>query len=378
MNSPLTLGVIGYSTRALLQAIVDLGHHAISIDAFGDQDTLELAKRVHVIDDWPHGISEAARSERVDGWLLGGGMENYAELLTHTSTKVLGPNIEQMQTLRSLSFLESLDDEGIHWPTTIYTRPLDDLSQWLTKPVRSAGGLCIRSAHEEPNAAIDPASTYWQRRIAGRVLGVTWIFHDDDCRLHGITQALDKHDWPGPSEFIYRGSIGPIGLNENPVRALTSLAKRVKTALPDYRGYLQADVIEDASGQLWLLEFNPRWTSGMEILHESAHKPQHSPLSRHLQAWGIAPLSEQYWDKPQTRLVSKAIYYSAADIELSQAARRGLQSLRSWQRSSEPNMEWCVADVPPVAPPPPMRFDAGSPILTVKSRQLAVGFKPSD
>ena len=346
------------------------------------KDTLELAERVHVIDDWPHGISEAARLERVDGWLLGGGMENCKEFLMHksASTKVLGPNFAHMQTLRSLHFLESLGSEGIHWPTTTYTRPLDDLSQWLIKPVRSAGGLFIRNAHISHSDVIDEGSHYWQRRIAGRVLGVTWIFHDHDGWLHGITQSLDKHDWPGPSEFIYRGSIGPIALHEHQIQALTALANRVKAALPDYRGYLQADFVEDTSGQLWLLEFNPRWTSGMEILHESAAQPEHSPLSRHLQAWGIASVPEQCWPKPKTRLVSKAVYYSASDIELPQATRRGLQSLRSWQSSSlsssESNMEWCVADLPAVAPPAPMRFSAGSPILTVKSRQLAIGFQP--
>lgn len=283
---------------------------------------------------------------------------------------VLGPGLAQMRTLRSLDFLASLGSGGILWPDTTYSQPLDDLSQWLIKPVRSAGGLLVRSAHTVQSHAMIPASHYWQRKIAGRVLGVTWIFDDHDCWLLGMIQSLDKHDWPGPGEFIYRGSIGPIELNEYQTQALTALGRRVRAALPDYRGYLQADLVEDASGQLWLLEFNPRWTAGMEVLHESATAPTHSPLSQHLRAWGIAPVPSQCWQKPKTRLVSKAIYYSASDIELPQATRRSLQSLRSWQNSAQLGMEWCVADLPTVAPLAPMRFPAGSPILTIKTRQL--------
>lgn len=396
------LGVVGYSTRALVQAVKELGHTAIAIDAFGDQDTLDLAQAVHVVDDWPAGIRRAVERCKVDGWLLGGGMEHVVldsgfdldcnagtgtsrsrSRSRETLAPILGPDLEQMNLLRSTAFWESLCCEGIYWPKTTYDHPNDDRWDWLLKPLRSAGGLAIRTRSEEekplnqlqPDEAIDKAEYYWQRKIEGRVLGVTWIMHAGSCLLLGITQALSDRDWPGPSQFVYRGSFGPIVLETSQLTALTKLGQRVLAALPGVRGYLQADLIEDEAGRLWLLEFNPRWTAGMEILHEAASSAALTPLAQHLQAWGI-PSDSKNWCRPATKLVSKAIYYSASDVELDQTNRLNLQSLRAWQKSIDSDSEWCLADVPPVASEAPMRFQHGMPILTVKSRSWSTEVQP--
>lgn len=393
-QSGLTFGVVGYSTRALVQAATDLGHAAIAIDAFGDQDTVDIAEAVHVVRDWPGGIASAASLCQVDAWLLGGGMENCYPLLQSTDPSnigstdciaelaqlapVLGPDRHQMSLLRSPLFCQRLCVDGIEWPETTFIKPKGNLTEWLLKPIRSAGGLHIRAAHFDPisspqdhaNAALNGLACYWQRRLVGRVLGATWVIDSKSCRLIGITQSLSDRDWPGPSEFIYRGSMGPIALQQQQRIALHHLGQRIVAELPDYRGYLQADLIEDSAGRLSLIEFNPRWTAGMEVLHELSNSPEQTPLGEHLQAWGI-PLAPMHWDKPETRLVSKAIYYAAREVELTLATRRYLQSLRRWRDSKFPGSQWCLADLPPVANLAPMRFEKGTPILTLKSRSSA-------
>ena len=398
----MTFGIVGYSTRALVQAVRDLGHRACAIDAFGDQDTLELADTVEVVDDWPAGIMRAARRLNVDAWLLAGGVENLVGIIGdnneyHSSRSsfrsndcladlapVLGADEAMMATLRSPSFWESLCRDGIHWPTTRVDPPDHEMHQWLIKSQRGAGGLNVRAASisdrmretcgPDPTQSIHnhiDGSNYWQKRVVGRVIGVTWLLHGPNSRVLGVTGAWNERDWPAPTEFLYRGSIGPLTLDRSQLMSLEQLGQRVLTALPNYRGYLQADLIEEADGRLWLIEFNPRWTSGMEILHEASLEWQRTPLAEHLGAWGIQPVDVP-WQKPRTKLVSKAIYYCADQVELSQEARCRLQSLRNWQMSTRPGWQWCVADVPAVTPTAPMRFDIGSPILTLKCRHLDV------
>lgn len=361
--------MVGYSTRALVQAVTDLGHRAVALDAFRDQDTLNAADRVILIENWPAGILDAAQSVSVDAWLLAGGIENHTSIVDQLSQRapILGPTAAQLNTLRSPEFWASLCKEGIHWPITTDTRPHINLEEWLLKPVHGSGGLGIRRADSQLEAG-KHAACYWQRHIQGRVLGASWIMDNQGCRLLAITQALGANEWPGPTEFIYRGSFGPIGLPAEQVAALLWLGQRVASALPGYRGYLQADLVEDNEARLWLLEFNPRWTAGMEILHETATRSDCSPLGEHLRAWGISNVDGVLWNKPPTKLVAKAIYYAAADIELNRAARAGLQNLLNWQTSSSANIQWCVADLPEVTEPAPMRFEEGRPILTLKCR----------
>lgn len=376
-DAPLTFGVVGYSTRALVQAVTDLGHRAIAIDAFRDQDTLNAAEQVILVENWPGDILDAVQTVAVDAWLLAGGIENQPSIVDQLSQRapILGPTPAQLQALRSAEFWASLCEDGIHWPTTTDVRPHLNLNEWLLKPAHGSGGLGIRRADSQLEAS-QHASCYWQRHIQGRVLGASWVMHNEGCRWLGITQSLGHNDWPGPTEFIYRGSIGPIGLPAEQVEALLRLGQRVLAALPGYRGYLQADLVEDSEGRLWLLEFNPRWTAGMEILQETATSPDCSPLGEHLRAWGISSADGVSWNKPPTKLVAKAIYYAAADIELNRAARAGLQNLLNWQTSSTAGIQWCVADLPEVTEPAPMRFEEGRPILTLKCRLVGARASP--
>ncbi|MCC6508532.1 MAG: ATP-grasp domain-containing protein [Pirellulaceae bacterium] len=379
---------MGYSSRALVQAVVDLGHHAISLDAFGDQDTIELATRSYVVEDWPFGILPVAGQFHVDGWLLAGGMEHLPDTVHELNrlAPVLGPSAEDLRTLRLPGFWQACTEqlEGVGWPSTQRAAP-DDLTRspdWLFKPYRSAGGLHIYQAGQEPSIhQLAAESGYWQQQIQGRSLGVNWtIGHRQTVDLLGITESLCALQWPGPSPYIYRGSLGPIALSAAQRQALTCLAERVASMLPNYCGWLQADFIEDRQGRLWLLEFNPRWTAGMEVLQQCTWPSQPSPLAQHLKTWNIEPAGERFSSPTLFPYFSKAIYYAPSDLELSQEARLSLQRLRPWQafsnsstdlswsRVANGHAQWSIADIPPIGSATPMQFRAGDPILTIRSR----------
>ncbi len=147
-RQPRRLGIVGYSTRALVQAASDLGFEAVAIDAFGDQDLIDAATEVHVIQNWPEDILRAARKVQVDAWLLAGGMENHESIADQLGelAPVLGPTAAQLKQLRSWQFWQSLCSVGVHWPETSESPPADEQSEWLMKPKRSAGGLHIHPA----------------------------------------------------------------------------------------------------------------------------------------------------------------------------------------------------------------------------------------
>lgn len=128
----------------------------------------------------------------------------------------------------------------------------------------------------------DQTTHYCQRHIAGRALGAYCILHSDGCvDFLGASESLSAEQWPGPSEFIYRGSLGPVPLTDAQRTLIVGLCKVIQ-ASSGCRGWLQLDFIEDAAGKLWLLELNPRWTAGMEILFLAGI----NPVTHHFRAWG--------------------------------------------------------------------------------------------
>ncbi len=240
--------------------------------------------------------------------LLGGGTENWPELIDWLSRhcKLLGPTANQMQLLRQtenwqrwcapigwrsasgnlgtgFSNATSVDATGIRFPETLW-QPLVNSSRlaedlWLCKPRHAAGGHAISTT--SPSSP-PPEQHYYQRRILGHPLGVTCILQPQG-RVHvlGATSSLTETQWPGPSEFIYRGSIGPTELSYQQHQQISSLCQTIQRDT-GCRGWLQLDFIEDPYGQLWLLELNPRWSAGMEVLLRSGL----NPVAFHLAAWG--------------------------------------------------------------------------------------------
>jgi hypothetical protein len=205
---------------------------------------------------------------------------------------------------------------------------------------------------------------YWQEFIAGRVLGVTCLITDAGVRWLGATEALTSDQWQGPSPYVYRGSLGPLHLDAQHSDTSLARATRVGQQL-HYRGYLQADLIEDAHGRLWLLEINPRWTAGMEILQLCCASAGSSPLAAHLSAYGIDIATEFHLGAPETVLAAKAVLYAPRDLRLAPEQRARLQSFRQRQPRGH-EAWWNIADVPAISADAPLTFGQGQPVLTLR------------
>lgn len=403
---------IGFSARALAQALREAGFSVIALDAFGDYDTRESAKVPQIITEWGAADPEKALQGvwpfyrelqnplETDIFLpvfMAGGCENWPELLSFLrklpNIRILGPTNDQMIGLRSPELLKACTEStSVGFPTSLFEDlEFEDEKQtslfpgyasttWLRKSRSSGGGMGVsplllnqnfgdqstggdQDAGYTANGAANgdtaraatangdtagveigaPASQnsgssphYLQAFVPGRPLGVTCIVSRDalsypSITYVGATESWEAADWPGPLPFIYRGSFGPVNLTQSQVESIEQVAMSLVQAVdatggdnPEtrYRGWLQMDLIEDPTSRLWLLEVNPRWTAGMEVLRLSGLS---NPVRLHAQAFGLAchnateTSTTGQSESGQTALwVGKAIYYAPHPITLNE------------------------------------------------------------
>lgn len=373
-----SLILIGQSVRALATACAHcVLRHApsgpvcelIAVDAYGDADTLAA-----VNGDWMRLEIEQEqlaptlaeqlfnRSLRTENplLLLAGGMENLPKVVEQLSDacQLLGPTSTQLSVLRDRGFWQSAAEQcGIRFPKTKQQLNATDLPQnWLWKPASSGGGIYICQASEHfiaPSAIGDVKGQlgYFQRIISGDSIGVTCILHsakaDPTCAIVGATLGLSASEWMGPSQFIYRGSVGPIGLSQQHLDQITELGNCFgrSTGLV---GMIQFDFLRDEADQLWLLECNPRWTAGMEILFRAGM----NPIEQHLATFGVPVRNQPVHEYSLQPWVGKAIVYAEQAGVISEAHVDELLRLAA---------QGSVADVPV----PGTVYEAGQPLFTL-------------
>ena len=387
--------LLGFSCRALAEACVTVNLPVSAVDCFADRDLCELTAQWQLLEHWDPNlllelISEshsqsasqlATACEAVENpkskalMLLAGGTENWAPWLEQLRdfAPILGPDSKQLQKLRDLEFWQDLARrvDGLNLPETAAKPELAESrtapatsARWLRKSISSSGGLGVRPAMAEELDASGGGDHYFQSEVRGRVLGACLILPPtpQECELVGVTESWTERDWPGPSEFIYRGSFGPIPLSQEQDRILLDLAETVRQQI-GLRGWLGVDFIEDAGGNLWLLELNPRWTAGMEILARTGR----NPVPAHLACFtpDLSYLSSQpQIDAPgadsQTQtcsLAAKAVVYAEREVRL------GAQEIAVLHKLPRRNF----ADIPRLPDDSPeLVIEPGHPILTVR------------
>ena len=367
------------------------------LDHFGDCDTLAAAAQFQAVPHWGHNPPSVQYDRLLEqlqqcvqsvspvhrkgaypwcgGVFLGGGMENWPELLEAIATHflILGPSAAQITQLRSLEFLlRSAAAAGVRVPPTLAQNTpaassMNSNSQWIWKPFQGAGGLKInrlstdllQSVTSSPLTADRASPGYWQQFQRGRVVGATCILDDDSVEFVGATESYLKEDWAGPSEFIYRGSWGPLPLSPQLRRRIVALAECVRQEI-GLRGWLQMDLVVDDAQRPWLLEYNPRWTAGMEVLVATGR----NPVAAHCRAYRVhlAPSRKRTKSKPCDGVLpvehqfAKAVYYAEQDIELTPPRLDALHRLGWHQVGDLPTRDSLTTVIP-----------QGHPLLTLKA-----------
>lgn len=377
----LPLIALGFSVRALAQALRPLTDKLAGLDHFGDQDLIDACDSWLGHQSWdqtPETIREIVSELRTlrwaaiggaDSWrarvLLGGGTENWPELVAalHQNFEVLGPCPMQLSQLRSVeNWRRWAADSGLHFPSTqlppretpTHSQPgfssAPESKTWLAKSIRGSGGLGVRDFDTSVSFS---SADYLQHKIEGRCLGVTCILEPSGSSFLGATEAFSSREWPAPGEYIYRGSWGEIQLCEQTIAKVQQLANLVH-AETGLLGWLQMDFIEDPAGDLWLIEFNPRWTAGMEVLLDCGT----NPALHHLRAWGCEPEASSLLapEVPRPITCAKAITYTPREVTLNGEAIEKLHALPRDHFADIPATQMTAAVI-----------STGQPLLTVRS-----------
>lgn len=366
----------------------EFAHRTHILSRWGDPGALNSLQTE--LANWCRSIEKDSGEGRRFPVFLAGGCENWLDsiqfLTLESQWQVLGPSPSQTVQIRSpLLWWRAAAHSGLRFPASFPIHstggaiggwhpscsilPISCSGDgWLIKPFNGSAGAAIRSlpagaiVSSDFGPVISPdftsSSHYLQRQVAGRVIGATCIVgetcHQEsnrprasrqaqgDCfllqlpnsRLIGVTESWSGEDFPGPSEYVYRGSWGPIQLKPEQISKIEQACAYLGCQT-GVRGWLQMDLIEDSDGSLWMLEVNPRWSSGMEILARSGW---HNPVISHALAWGGSGFNEPRWktsewevsksdqQKP-SKFVGKIIYYARDDILLSERLIHRLNSL---------------------------------------------------
>jgi uncharacterized protein len=314
-----TIHVIGHSCRSLAESLVRAGYKVIAFDDYLDRDLAAIAE-CYSIDQFDHFPRDATGNSR-PMIMLAGGMENRIGLLRKIDERfeVLGPRIEAIIALRDIRAITDMARRAnIGFPD------VDELDNaavlganttWIWKPFRSGGGQSITHLIEDrPRTASKDG--YWQKFIPGRSISVTWLLRENNAEVLAICGSLSASDWAGPTEFGYRGSLNGFELDKDQNQRLTVLGDIVRERF-EYRGLLQADFVLDNDGQLWLLEFNPRWAASFEVIERALNQ---NLASLHISAMqNVLPRDERYSRHMQSGIHGKAIVYAPTTIFIDQA-----------------------------------------------------------
>jgi uncharacterized protein len=304
-NDANSLVIIGASTRAACQSANLAGFECWCIDQFGDADLVENAVEVAVSQDWPNDIvsktRDILRRNPSAEILLAGGLENHIDVVADLSqlAPLVGCSAEQITKLRDPVWLQrTLFESGLPTLAIRTTEPLDASLQWIQKPYQSAGGIGVRrisatgtasvQSHDELNST--RRANYAQEYIGSsmdtqRDFSGLYLADGQQSQLLGVSEQMIGERAAGASGFQYSGSVGPIflrGAKAEPIHShrpmdnseqLFAQADAIGNAiLPNNAvGLVGLDFVHDsASGTLYCIEVNPRYTSSIEV-YERVH-----------------------------------------------------------------------------------------------------------
>lgn len=347
--------IVGGSVRFLAASCRRAGWAVYAADRFGDADLLAVA---HAYQPLPADLAEACvpfPDLPAMPFLFTGGLENSPAFLSRLAaacpTAAASPGsvlaVRDFANLASAAAVMGLTTPETHTsPTSL---PTD--GSYLVKPLASVGGLGISRWHGGPAPA---TPSLWQRHHTGVPHGVSVLLRDQHPpELLGVCRSLHNHAATSAPGWAYAGSVSVATPAWSGL--VIRLAERLGTC-HGLRGAIGIDCLVTPSGEVVVLEVNPRPTASMELFERTAGL---CIASRHLDALAFpSPLTTPCQASGHA-VSGKAILYSDRAFTVTSAFHAAFTNLAEhWAPSP---------DLPPLADLPRINthVESGSPILTV-------------
>ena len=336
----------GASVRSLAFSCLRAGLRPVTCDLFYDSDLAARCPGVKIASSsWPEDILSTLERLPALPIIYSGGLENHPGLVRRLQDRheIIGNNAEVLErALDPFTLSGFLEAAGLRVPEI---RRAGDGSTcesgWLSKPIRSGGGIAIESASKAKSSQ----DRYLQRFIDGTPASALFLAGENDSArslLLGATEQLIGESWLGATGFTWCGNLGPLELDEEPHRQVALGGETVAREL-SLRGLFGLDFVLTNDGPVFI-ELNPRYTGSTEIIERCC---EFDAIRHHLAACRDGELPPATPDISKS--CGKAILFAEAPLELS-----ALPGSKEESGSS-------FADLPR----PGEKFETGSPVLTM-------------
>ena len=327
MPASKTVLVLAGSARAIAASLQAAGREVRCFDWFGDVDT-PCVTRVR------DSTAAAAIARQPSGQPLvyGGAMENRPSLLERIAERrpVWGASPASLRVLRRDFRRIVAEADGRLPPES------DDLAAaeiatggWLWKPHATAAGRGIG-----PHRPGRPGR--WQRRIDGDSIGAAFFASPPGATTPRVRSLgiVRHHRHPAARDTE---PFALMDLTHDPAEAVPDELRQLAVALAaacDLRGPFNLDAIRGTDGRCTVLECNPRYTAGMELIERAAGRSVWSD------DW---PARSDRSTRPANRspVHGKRVVLAGAALQSQLLPGDGCADVPRPQTRIEPGQPWC-------------------------------------
>lgn len=271
--------IAAFSARSLAQSARRAGYVPLVADAFGDEDLLDAAHDVRVIDGAMRtGFRAKPLISALDalvaaapmppiGLVLGSGLEDkprLVEILDRRYT-LIGCNVSALRACKDPNvFFPLLDRLGIAHPET-RTTPPDHADGWLTKRIGGSGGRHVRRCSTQARAK---PRGYFQRCIEGQRISMSAVIADGVA----LDTTLDMtRQWCAPARahpFRYGGAVRLPWSGTAAERDMLAAVSKLAQAF-ELKGLVSFDFVVGDDDMPSLLELNPRPGASLDVIDDA-------------------------------------------------------------------------------------------------------------
>jgi len=262
--------LVGANIRFLAENALRHGHSIYTVDHYGDWDTRKISRNRSLVNDADGNLSmlslaELAHGIENAGIIYGPGFENdlRAVLRLKKSGTLLGCDITAIRSARSPAALSRVASTwGFEFPKIkLDHSKVRGAGPWLAKPLDGMGGegITFFEAAERP----PQRPTYYQEFVEGLPSSAAVVSDGSEATVLGVMTQLVGLEAFGASGFRFVGNVFPHPFTNE----IMPPAKEIASALTvefGLKGLWGFDFIY--SGELTLIEVNPRPSAGMGVL----------------------------------------------------------------------------------------------------------------
>jgi predicted ATP-grasp superfamily ATP-dependent carboligase len=267
--------VIAHCGRSLAASAHRAAYRVHVIDCFADEDTKLVSNSTHQVDFLDDAFDESVLLDKVSTLgsclsdmvlVLGAGFEKRTELIDKLAdiAPVLSNSKSTIDTLKDPGSLYNLlSKASITTPDISSTRPTA-IKDWLIKQSAATGGAHVQWASQ---VKADPVpDSYYQKYISGTTSSAVFLAMKTHAKIVGYNEQLQSDQF-AEMPFLYKGVISRLSVENKEKQRIEEIVNKI-TSQTRLLGLCGIDYIVDDTGEIYVLEINPRPPSSFDLYEQ--------------------------------------------------------------------------------------------------------------